>query len=151
MAFSQEPIPRVVSAWSRARHGPDSPFRHWTVIRDYLAALAARRGYPRLVAYNTTVERAEKAGGEWRLTLRREDKDGDYWWSETFDALVVASGHYSVPYIPSIPGLDEWARARPGSVIHSKHYRGRDAFRGKVSENPSGEEPESLVSLSLLL
>lgn len=134
MAFTQEPIPRMVSEWSRTRHGEASPFRHWSVIRDYLADLAGRHDYGALVAYGTTVERAEKVGEEWKLTLRREEEDGerDYWWAEWFDAVVVASGHYSVPYIPRIDGLEEFARARPGAVIHSKHYRGRDAYRGKV-------------------
>ncbi|KAI1878457.1 uncharacterized protein JN550_000639 [Neoarthrinium moseri] len=131
MSFSQEPIPAVLSEWSKSRHGVDTPFRHWTVIRDYLQSLAERRGYQDLVSYNTTVEKAEKVGAEWKITLRKEAEAKDYWWVEWFDAVVVASGHYSVPYIPRIPGLEEFAAARPGSVIHSKHFRGRDAFRGK--------------------
>ncbi|KAI0155802.1 hypothetical protein BJ166DRAFT_531372 [Pestalotiopsis sp. NC0098] len=132
MSFSQEPIPEVRSDWSTGMHGPDTPFRHWTVIRDYLESLAARRGYEDLVSLHTTVERAEKVGEEWRLTLRREvDGSDDEWWEERFDAVVVASGHYSVPYVPRIEGLEEFARQRPGSVIHSKHFRGRDDFKDK--------------------
>jgi cation diffusion facilitator CzcD-associated flavoprotein CzcO len=51
---------------------------------------------------------------------------------ETFDAVVVASGHYWVPYVPDIEGLDQFEKTRPGSVVHSKHFRGRDLFHGKV-------------------
>ncbi|KAK9774327.1 hypothetical protein SCAR479_08932 [Seiridium cardinale] len=131
MSFSQEPIPDVRSEWSKSMHGPDTPFRHWTVIRDYLQSLVERNGYGDLVSYNTTVERAEKVGDEWKVTLRREGEPKDEWWEERFDAVVVASGHYSVPYIPRIEGLEEFARTRPGSVIHSKHFRGREAYRGK--------------------
>ena len=54
------------------------------------------------------------------------------WWTEEFDAVVVASGHYWVPYVPHIDGLEELERSRPGSVVHSKHFRGRDALKGKV-------------------
>ncbi|KAI5860963.1 FAD/NAD(P)-binding domain-containing protein [Durotheca rogersii] len=131
MEFNQEPIPVERTARSVSIHGTDTPFRHWTVIRRYIEGLIQRRGYQDLVSYNTTVERAEKIGNEWKLTLRRKGRETDYWWSEYFDAVVVASGHYSVPYIPLIEGLAEFAKERPGSVIHSKHFRGRDAFRDK--------------------
>ncbi|KAH8673716.1 hypothetical protein BX600DRAFT_480072 [Xylariales sp. PMI_506] len=131
MSFSQEPIPAVRSEWSVGVHGPDTPFRHWTVILEYLQSQVERRGYTDLVSYSTTVERAEKVGDEWKVTLRRDEGADDYWWVEWFDGLVVATGHYSVPYIPATPGLEEFAKAYPGSVLHSKHFRGRDNYRGK--------------------
>lgn len=136
MQYTQEPFPSGQSDWSRSVHGEDTPFRHWSLVQGYVQSLVERRGYQDLVSYNTTVERAEKvavpgAEEEWKLTLRREGEQTDYWWEERFDAVVVASGHYSVPYIPPVEGLSEFARDRPGSVIHSKHFRGRDAYRGK--------------------
>lgn len=127
-----ESIPDRRSEWSVSMHGPETPFRHWQVLREYVTALWTRHGYGDLVSYGTTVERAEKVGGEWVVTLRREGDDGlDRWWSETFDAVVVASGHFNVPWIPAVEGLDEFERARPGSVLHSKMFRGRDDYRGK--------------------
>ncbi|PKS12647.1 hypothetical protein jhhlp_000855 [Lomentospora prolificans] len=131
MQFSQEPIPVERSERSISVHGSDTPFRHWKVIQRYIASLVERKGYEDLVSYNTTVELAEKVGSEWKLTLRKEGKEKDYWWVEYFDAVIVASGHYTVPYIPAIKGLEEFEKARPGSVLHSKHFRGRDQFRGK--------------------
>jgi cation diffusion facilitator CzcD-associated flavoprotein CzcO len=140
MEFSQEKIPTERSELSIATHGPDTPFRHWEVIRRYIAGLVERRGYEDFISYNTSVELAEKVGSEWKLTLRKEGKEKDYWWVEYFDAVVVANGHYNVPYIPAVKGLEEFEKARPGSVLHSKHYRGRDQFRGKVSVNPSQQK-----------
>jgi cation diffusion facilitator CzcD-associated flavoprotein CzcO len=132
MSFTQEAISTNISDWSRAMYGPSTPFRPWQVIREYVQNLV--NGYRDLVAYNTTVERAVKtANNEWKLTLRKEGEKMDYWWEESFDAVVVASGRYSVPYVPRIDGLAQFAAQRPGSVIHSKHFRGRDAFRGAVS------------------
>ncbi|KAL0934461.1 dimethylaniline monooxygenase [Colletotrichum truncatum] len=133
MQFSQEPFPQEQSEWSVSIHGADTPFRPWSAVQGYVRSLVERRGYQDFVEYNTTVEKAEKMrdSGEWKLTLRKEGEKTDYWWEETLDAVVVASGHYSVPYIPSISGLAEFARDRPGSVIHSKHFRGRDAYKGK--------------------
>lgn len=134
-----ESIPPERSAWSVQMHGPATPFRHWRVLRDYVAALWRRGGYGDLVSYCTTVERAEKVGGEWVVTLRRAGGEGglDSWWTETFDAVVVASGHFSVPWIPAVEGLQGLEEARPGSVLHSKMFRGREDYRGKVSRKGS--------------
>ncbi|KAF4912401.1 Thiol-specific monooxygenase [Colletotrichum viniferum] len=133
MQFTQEPFPQKQSEWSVSVHGADTPFRHWSLVQDYVRSLVERRGYQDFVEYNTTVEKAEKdkRSGEWRLTLRKDGEKTDYWWEERFDAVVVASGHYSVPYIPLIPGLGDFAKEKPGSVIHSKHFRGRDAYKNK--------------------
>ena len=137
MEYSQEAIPTVRSEWSIALHGPDTPFRHHTVIRQYVEDLLNRHGYQDLVEYCTTVERAvrDPQSAKWVLTLRRAGRTGhfDYWWTEEFDALVVASGHYSVPYVPDIKGLKEFAEAYPGSVQHTKAFRHPEHYKGKVS------------------
>ncbi|KAL8308144.1 hypothetical protein RB597_000567 [Gaeumannomyces tritici] len=140
MRFSAEPIPADATAASAELYGPGTPFRHWEVLRRYVSDVVARAagdaGGDVSVSYGTTVELVEKAGEEWEVTLRREQGEGrDYWWAERFDAVVVASGHYNVPYVPAIEGLDEFQRARPGSVLHSKYFRGRDQFRGKRWED----------------
>ena len=62
---------------------------------------------------NTTVEnlslvkRESGGGGSWKLTLRKYDAVGrvDVWWEEVFDAVVLANGHYSVPYVFSLSHL----------------------------------------------
>ncbi|KAK7993309.1 hypothetical protein PG989_006690 [Apiospora arundinis] len=133
MQFNAEPIAAERSARSVALHGADTPFRHWDVLRRYVDGLVRRHEQECSVSYDTTVERVEKVGGEWKVTLRKEEtgEEEDAWWVEWFDAVVVASGHYSVPYVPAVKGLEEMQRARPGSVLHSKHYRGRDAYRNK--------------------
>jgi thioredoxin reductase len=133
MSFSQESIPEGGSPLSIAKYGNDAPFRHHSVVRGFIQSLVKRNGYEKLVSYNTTVELAEKVSDEWRLVLRKLDNTTgeDEWWEERFDAVCVASGHYSVPYIPKIPGLAELEKACPGSVKHSKMYRGKDFYRGK--------------------
>lgn len=135
MSFSQEPIEEQRSQLSISKHGADTPFRHHSVMQKYVSSLVNRNSYENLVSYNTCVELAEKVGDEWRLVLRRDSdvRGEDEWWEERFDAVVVATGHFNVPYIPSILGLADLERARPGSVKHTKMFRGRDAYRGKVS------------------
>lgn len=132
MEYTQEPIPEIRSERSISLHGPQTPFRTWKIMRGYIESLVQRNGYEDLISYNTTVENVEKVGQEWKVTLRKGGSRHDYWWVEWFDAVVVASGHYWVPYIPAIDGLEQFEKSRPGSVIHSKHFRGKQQFYGKV-------------------
>lgn len=140
MSFSQEPLPEIRSEISIQRHGKDTPFRHWKVVEKYIQSLLERNGYQDLVTYNTTVELVSKVPetGKWRLTLRKSDQgiQEDFWWSEDFDSVIVASGHYTVPFIPYTEGLAEFMAANPGRVEHSKAFRGRDKYAGKVSSFP---------------
>jgi hypothetical protein len=133
MSFTQESIPISTSQLSISKHGKTTPFRHHSVVLGFVQSLVNRKGYEKLVSYNTTVELAEKVGDEWRLVLRKSSdaNEDDEWWEERFDAVCVASGHFSVPYIPQIEGLVDLERAHPGSVKHSKMFRGRDLYHGK--------------------
>lgn len=44
-----------------------------------------------------------------------------------YDAVVVATGHYNTPYIPSIPGINNF----PGEIFHSRNFRRPEEFTGK--------------------
>ena len=46
---------------------------------------------------------------------------------ETFDMVLVASGHYSVPHIPSFLGIEKF----PGRVMHAHDFRDANEFAGK--------------------
>ena len=52
-----------------------------------------------------------------------------------FDAVIVATGHYSVPYIPNISGLAETSKALPHSFEHSKAFRLPDNYVNKVKQH----------------
>ncbi len=45
----------------------------------------------------------------------------------TFDHVIVASGHYTIPNMPHFEGISKF----PGRVLHSHDYRGADEFVGK--------------------
>ncbi|OAA41169.1 Flavin monooxygenase-like protein [Beauveria brongniartii RCEF 3172] len=51
--------------------------------------------------------------------------------AERFDAVVVASGHYSDPFVPDVPGIAAFEAAHPGAIMHSKFYRRPAQFTGK--------------------
>ncbi|EXJ78573.1 hypothetical protein A1O1_08974 [Capronia coronata CBS 617.96] len=132
MSFTQEPIPNIISERALAQYGPNAPFRHREVIREWVEEIFNHAGHQDLVEFNTTVEHAEKRGDEWVLTLRKliPEKKRNHWWQEVFDAVVVATGHFSLPYVPDIPGLVEYDQRFPGTVRHSKHFRSTNEFKG---------------------
>ncbi|OOQ89308.1 putative dimethylaniline monooxygenase [Penicillium brasilianum] len=131
MAFTHKPFPKINSALSVKQFGHSNPTHPFRVIAGYLEDLF--RDYHHLASFNTTVEKTEKQDGKWILTLRqsghiRDNEPSDYWWQEEFDAVIVASGHYSVPLVPDIPGLDVAFEAHPGKFEHSKSYRSQNDY-----------------------
>ncbi|KAF0927803.1 hypothetical protein E2562_036223 [Oryza meyeriana var. granulata] len=60
-----------------------------------------------------------------RLGERRDGADVQ---EEVFDAVVVATGHYSQPSLPTIKGMEVWRRRQ----LHSHSYRLPEPFRGEV-------------------
>ena len=54
-----------------------------------------------------------------------DDKDLS---KEKFDYVIVATGHFSVPSVPSFPGIHEF----PGRVMHSHDFRNAYQFQGQT-------------------
>lgn len=131
MEFSKEPFPPGGTDRSIAKYGKDTPFRHNTVVKGWLQDLYKKKGYHDHVVLDTSVELVDKIDGGYDVTLRKFGFRKDYVWKEHFDAVVVATGHYDVPYVPDIPGLQEFIDNPKNIAIHSKAYRSREFFRGK--------------------
>ncbi|KAK1517027.1 thiol-specific monooxygenase [Colletotrichum costaricense] len=131
MSFTTEPFPETLTERIREKYGDDAPFRGREQIREWVENIFVRNGHQELLELSTTVELAAKEGDEWVLTLRKEHPGKDYWWQERFDALIVATGHYNVPWLPSIEGITEYDERFPGRIVHSKHFRNSDKYKGK--------------------
>ncbi|KDR66555.1 hypothetical protein GALMADRAFT_130751 [Galerina marginata CBS 339.88] len=119
-----------------------------TQISRYLRAFASLNGAnsndnnPRF-SYNTRVELVEKRFDEegqevgWTLTLKTVTRAGDdsckaVWTKQDFDAVVVATGRFNAPNMPNIPGLVEWDKAFPDTIIHSRQYRHSELYTNKT-------------------
>ncbi|KAF4978001.1 hypothetical protein FZEAL_5546 [Fusarium zealandicum] len=131
MTYTQEPFPDKLSKRSLEEYGPGAPFRHHSTVREWIEGIFTRGDHEKLLELNTTVESAVRENREWVLTLRKVANGRNYWWRETFDALIVASGHYNVPWFPEQPGLLEFDKKFPGVIQHSKHFRGGPKYQGK--------------------
>lgn len=70
---------------------------------------------------------------EFLLTLRHQLQDAtEEWYQEKFDAVVVATGHYHVPFIPATPGLEKVQEKWPSVVQHAKYYRNSAPYKDKT-------------------
>ncbi|KAI2285697.1 hypothetical protein LOZ02_000856 [Ophidiomyces ophidiicola] len=71
----------------------------------------------------------DESVGSWAVT--RKCLQSDTLQTDVYDAVVVANGHYNVPYVPSVPGIDVWHKSYAGAISHSKSYFSAEPFRGK--------------------
>jgi hypothetical protein len=68
----------------------------------------------------------------------------DVWWEEEFDAVILANGHYSVPFIPEVKGLKAYSEKYPDRVQHSKYYRSPIQYKAQkllvIGNSASGHD-----------
>lgn len=83
------------------------------------------------IRLSTSVEKVEKHGNKWVVTARHKTPDTSEWYTESFDYVVVANGHYTVPYIPHIKGLAKYNAKFPTHLSHAKSFRELDEFKDK--------------------
>ncbi|KAK3715308.1 monooxygenase [Vermiconidia calcicola] len=92
----------------------------------------------------------------WNVKTRPIVPDPNTATEETvFDAILVANGHFDVPYIPSVTGIERWNKTYPGTILHSKFYRRPEHFAGKkvivVGNSASGVDIAAQISTACAL
>lgn len=118
------------------------------IVRKYIETYIERHTANDKVSIikNTTVEDIERvtkssSSGDiddqfpfrYKLTLRQSvNEESDIWWQETYDAVIVATGHYFVPFIPDVKGLLELQKLAPSVIHHAKYYRTPKAYKDKT-------------------
>ncbi|KAF9591783.1 hypothetical protein IFM89_007113 [Coptis chinensis] len=85
-----------------------------------------------MIRFNTRVEYVgmlnfAKFGSD-KWLVRSKDIRGQKVFEEVYDAVVVATGHYSQPRLPNIKGMDTWRRKQ----MHSHAYRVPQPFVDEV-------------------
>lgn len=89
----------------RFSYGPFVP--HY-VPRQYIENYFSLHKTDEFLSLNTTVEDVSQlplTPGDgfkrWKLTLRKYEplRGVDIWWEEEFDAVIIANGHYSIPWV----------------------------------------------------
>lgn len=119
MQYSDKPFPEDSQLFPK----------HETVT-EYLEEYA--HDVRHLISFQTQVVdvRLEDANiTQWILTIK--DLPTGAVTTETYDAVVVANGHYTVPSVPPVTGIEAWNKAYPNVIVHAKFYRSPDKYRGK--------------------
>ena len=118
-------IPKSMMQYSEKPFADDDPlFPSHQRVLDYLQEYST--DVQHLIHFEHQVVNVQRQADEWLLQVRN-DQSGSFE-SHTYDAVVVANGHYTIPSIPMIKGLKSWNTAYPDTVIHSKAYRKPEDF-----------------------
>ena len=98
---------------------PVASFPPREVLFDYIVGRAERSGIREKIRFNQAVRRVSFATTGSQFTVTAHDYDRDASYSENFDWVVVASGHFSTPNMPHYPGYETFG----GTLIHTHDFR----------------------------
>ena len=140
-------IPRTLMSFSDQSFPPDCQlFPKHEAVKTYIDEYA--KGLLPLVKFETQVQEvslleaeegfsdrsisndSETINEKW--SLKAEELKTGRIYEERYDAVIMANGHYSVPFVPDINGAKGWNEAFPGTLSHSKTFRTAEEFRDKV-------------------
>ncbi|KAN0077216.1 hypothetical protein V8E55_011071 [Tylopilus felleus] len=128
-------LPHPIMGYQEYLFPPSTPlFPVAATVQTYLESYASHFNLIPLIRFNITVTHATWIQNHWRVTISTGE-------ALEFDNLVVANGHYRLPNIPDIPGLDHWLTTNMAS--HSAWYRRPHGFGRKVlvvGGGPSGQD-----------
>nr|XP_006627556.1 PREDICTED: flavin-containing monooxygenase FMO GS-OX-like 4 [Lepisosteus oculatus] len=127
-------IPKEVMAF------PDFPFDthlssfvHHTEVRRYLEKYCEHFRLREHIKFRTLVDAVKPVGAPtgwrglaWDVTVTNSLRQKESV-TERFDAVMVCNGHFYDPYIPPIPGLENFK----GTLMHSHDYRCAEPLAGK--------------------
>ncbi|KZS96325.1 FAD/NAD(P)-binding domain-containing protein [Sistotremastrum niveocremeum HHB9708] len=130
-------LPHPLMAFQSHHFPPETPlFPRASVVLEYLKSYASTFDLYPHIRLKTAVRNVRwvKETSKFEVEL----SDG---LTRSFDKVIVANGHYSLPYFPPTPGLDKWLSA--GKAMHSAWYR-RASDHGRTvlvaGGGPSGRD-----------
>ncbi|CAO3702153.1 unnamed protein product [Rhizopus stolonifer] len=121
-------LPKSVMCYRDVAFNPKVPlFAHHQQVLDYLQTIVVSENLLPLFRFSTRVDRVEPQKDVWivsttDLTLGKQS-------DQEFDAVVIATGHYNVPYIPNIPGVDQLSRHTETVLVIGGGSSGLDIVR----------------------
>jgi len=95
-------------------------------IRDYLLGYFKHSKLDEsVIRLSTTVTNVEWVAEKGHFCVSVKDNKAGRKYSELFDYVVVANGHFSTPNVPEFPGIQDFQ----GSVLHSHDFRSGTAYK----------------------
>jgi len=97
------------------------------VLWDYIKGRVEKAKVRKWVRFNSPVRMVNYDKKKKKFTVTVHDRAKDRMYSEVFDHVICASGHYSTPNAPYFDGL----RTFNGRVLHAHDFRDALEFKGK--------------------
>ena len=95
------------------------------VLFDYIEGRVKKAAIRDWIRFNTIVRDVRNEDGKFIVTARDCIEDTET--VETFDHVVVATGHFSVPNVPYYPGFESFN----GRILHAHDFRDAREFADK--------------------
>lgn len=95
-------------------------------LRDYLIGRTKKYNIDKFLRVNTVVRFVQEIDQSFSVIYENLKTHTSY--AETFDYVVVANGHFSVPNFPIYPGIDNFC----GRILHSHDFRKADEFKNQT-------------------
>ena len=97
------------------------------VLWDYIKGRVEKAKVRKWVRFSTPVRMVEWDAKKKKFNVTVHDRVKDRMYTEQFDNVVVASGHFSTPQVPEFPGIKTFG----GRVMHAHDFRDALEFKGK--------------------
>lgn len=97
------------------------------VLWDYIKGRVEKAGVRDWIRFSSPVRQVAYTKKTKKFTVTVHDHQKDEVYSEIFDYVVVASGHFSTPHVPYFEGLSRFN----GRVLHSHDFRDALEFKDK--------------------
>jgi trimethylamine monooxygenase len=95
------------------------------VLFDYIEGRVKKAGVRDWIRFSTVVKDVAYDDKSRKFTVTVKDLPKDRMYSEEFDHVIVASGHFSTPNVPEFDGMD----AFNGRVLHAHDFRDAREFK----------------------
>jgi trimethylamine monooxygenase len=95
------------------------------VLWDYILGRVKKAGVRDNIRFNTLVRDVKYEDGKFTVVSRNSKTDTET--TETFDKVIVASGHFSTPMVPYYPGFESFE----GRILHAHDFRDAREFAGQ--------------------
>tara|TARA_R110002074_G_scaffold1039_7_gene6260 strand:+ start:9903 stop:11237 length:1335 start_codon:yes stop_codon:yes gene_type:complete len=93
------------------------------VLFDYIEGRVKKAGVRDLIRFETAVRRVAFENGKFTVTIKNLPKDREY--TEEFDHVICASGHFSTPNVPEFEGFESFK----GRILHAHDFRDALEFK----------------------
>ena len=97
------------------------------VLLDYIEGRVKKANVRPWIRFRTPVRSVTFDDASQKFTVTVHDLMNDHTYSEQFDDVVVASGHFSTPNVPEFPGFATFN----GRILHAHDFRDAREFAGK--------------------